>query len=170
MKSFLRFPGSGLVTSSAAERGGRHPLPVPAAAAPRRARGSPMHSCGSEHRPPASHLRKDFMILTRFKWKLFNALRVNRRCPRKVSAAVKACLEYHQANSGKNTVKGYQFVLGRFQEEFVKCKGVKFPFDVWPKKWVYAIMSRKTYNVKRRLDPFMVRFSLAMSFLGAKKN
>jgi len=31
---------------------------------------------------------------------------------------------------------------------------IKSPFDVWPKKWVYSIMSRNTYNVKRRLDPF----------------
>ena len=33
-----------------------------------------------------------------------------------VSEAVKACLEYHQANSEKNTVNGYHFVLGRVQE------------------------------------------------------
>jgi hypothetical protein len=36
----------------------------------------------------------------------------------KVATAVDACLEYHQANSEKNTVKGYHFVLGRFAGEF----------------------------------------------------
>jgi len=49
----------GLVTSSAAAGGGRHPLPVPACAALRRARGSPTLNCGSEHSPPANHVRID---------------------------------------------------------------------------------------------------------------
>ena len=52
------------------------PLPVPAFAALRQARGSPTHSCGSEHNPSDSHLRKDFMILTRFKCKLLSVIRL----------------------------------------------------------------------------------------------
>ena len=55
-----RRPGAhGLVTSSPAVLGGRHPLPVPASAKLRRARGSPTRSCGSDHRPSASHSRRD---------------------------------------------------------------------------------------------------------------
>jgi len=44
---FFRSESHGLVTSNAALAGGRRPLPVPASAALRRARGSPRHSCGS---------------------------------------------------------------------------------------------------------------------------
>jgi hypothetical protein len=36
----------------------------------------------------------------------------------KVATAVDACLEYHQANSEKNTVITYRFVLGRFRTKF----------------------------------------------------
>jgi hypothetical protein len=35
-----------------------------------------------------------------------------------VSVAVKACVEYHQANSGKITVSDYRFGLGQFKKEF----------------------------------------------------
>ena len=38
----------------------------------------------------------------------------------KVSKAVDACLEYHQANSEKNTVITYGFVFARFKTEFEK--------------------------------------------------
>ena len=40
----------------------------------------------------------------------------------KVAAAVDACLEYHPANSEKNTVTTYRFVLSRFREEFEKWR------------------------------------------------
>jgi hypothetical protein len=62
MKSFLWFRGSGLVTSSAAALRGKAPPPC-SPFLQNGARGSPAHSFGSEHRPPASHLRKDIMTL-----------------------------------------------------------------------------------------------------------
>jgi len=40
----------------------------------------------------------------------------------KVPQAVDACLEYHQANSEKNTAITYRFVLGRFRKEFEKAR------------------------------------------------
>ncbi len=39
-----------------------------------------------------------------------------------ISQAVKAFLEYHRANSEKNTVNGYHFVLCRFKREFGRRK------------------------------------------------
>ena len=38
----------------------------------------------------------------------------------KVSKAVDACLEYHQASSEKNKIITYSFVIGRFRTEFEK--------------------------------------------------
>jgi hypothetical protein len=40
----------------------------------------------------------------------------------RVDTAVDACLEYHQANSEKNTVTTYRFVLSRFREQFEKWR------------------------------------------------
>ena len=40
----------------------------------------------------------------------------------KVAAAVYACLECHPANSEKDTVTTYRFVLSRFREEFEKWR------------------------------------------------
>ena len=45
----------------------------------------------------------------------------------KVSKAVDACLEYHQANSEKNTVVTYGFVFARFKTEFEKGQSTKSP-------------------------------------------
>ncbi|RPH39568.1 MAG: hypothetical protein EHM86_07360 [Desulfobulbaceae bacterium] len=44
----------------------------------------------------------------------------NRRCTMKVSQPVDFHLQYHQANSKKNTVKTCEFVLNRFTSRFGK--------------------------------------------------
>ena len=57
----------------------------------------------------------------------------------KIAAAVDTYLKYHQANSEKNTVITYRFVLSRFREEFQK-----WPIDSITSEVIFSFLASLT--------------------------
>lgn len=55
-----------------------------------------------------------------YQWQLMPNFHTNRRCIMKVSRAVSFHLQYHRANSKKNTSKTCEFILTKFTNRFGK--------------------------------------------------